>query len=238
MSLELSPREADRLAQTVALIPPDATSGLEIGFRDFRGTEHLAGRLKLVSIDLPHAVAGRPPFRLVFGDIQNLPFRASSFDIVVCTEVLEHLSDAVLTHAVAELRRVSRRYILVSVPDRQKLQNGLFKCAQCFTVAHSMGHIQSFDEARLRRLFGGLILEKVISVGSAPGYGPDWLYRAANRIGGSWNRHTETCPVCGSSGEAPTPNAVGRLLRRAIWRSERIAGSRPAWIVTLFRLDQ
>jgi len=48
-------------------------------------------------------------------NIYSLPFKNNSFDLVVCSEVLEHLSDPAL--ALKEIVRVSKRFCLLSVPD-------------------------------------------------------------------------------------------------------------------------
>ncbi len=49
------------------------------------------------------------------GDIYKLPYKDNSFDLVICTEVLEHLENP--KKAYRELIRVSRKYILLSVPN-------------------------------------------------------------------------------------------------------------------------
>lgn len=49
------------------------------------------------------------------GDIYKLPYKNDSFDLVVCTEVLEHLENP--KKAYRELLRVSRKYVLISVPN-------------------------------------------------------------------------------------------------------------------------
>lgn len=48
-------------------------------------------------------------------DIYQLPFKDNSFDLVLCTEVLEHLEKP--SKALAELRRISSKYVLLSVPN-------------------------------------------------------------------------------------------------------------------------
>ena len=50
----------------------------------------------------------------VQGDIMDMPFENKEFDIVVCTEVLEHLDDPDKAHS--ELLRVSKWGVLVTVP--------------------------------------------------------------------------------------------------------------------------
>ncbi len=46
---------------------------------------------------------------------QPLPFEDASFDLVVCTDVLEHINP--LHHVFDELVRVSRRHLIVSLPN-------------------------------------------------------------------------------------------------------------------------
>lgn len=56
-----------------------------------------------------------PHLSLREGDIYKLPFKDNSFDLVLSTEVLEHLKEP--EKALKEIIRVSRKYILLSVPN-------------------------------------------------------------------------------------------------------------------------
>ncbi|MEJ2558303.1 MAG: class I SAM-dependent methyltransferase [Anaerolineae bacterium] len=58
-----------------------------------------------------HHMAQSP---LKVADVHHLPFQDHSFDLVLCLEVLEHLPDSAF--GLRELLRVSRDYVLVSVP--------------------------------------------------------------------------------------------------------------------------
>ena len=55
-----------------------------------------------------------PNLDLTFGDIYALSAKSKSYDLVLCTEVLEHLENPV--QALIELQRVSRKYVIISVP--------------------------------------------------------------------------------------------------------------------------
>ncbi len=48
--------------------------------------------------------------------IENLPYADNSFDVVTCMEVLEHISDEVFVPALAELRRVCRGQLIITIP--------------------------------------------------------------------------------------------------------------------------
>jgi SAM-dependent methyltransferase len=49
-------------------------------------------------------------------DIRHLPFRNSRFDVVFSCEVLEHIPFKDLPKALSELRRVSKKYVIISIP--------------------------------------------------------------------------------------------------------------------------
>ena len=102
----LSNRERMRLTETLSAVPQDARSVLEIGFNDFRMTRALLRFHDVVTTDLPREIAPRPAaFKLVFCNVRALPFTDQAFDIIVCTEVLEHLDEATLRLGIAELAR-------------------------------------------------------------------------------------------------------------------------------------
>jgi ubiquinone/menaquinone biosynthesis C-methylase UbiE len=61
------------------------------------------------------AASRLPAYRFSTGDVCHIEYEDRRFDMVLCLEVLEHLSDPEL--ALRELVRVSRRDIVISVPN-------------------------------------------------------------------------------------------------------------------------
>ncbi len=51
------------------------------------------------------------------GSAEALPFKDNSFDAVCCFQVLEHFSYNVSLSIFQEMARVSRKYLVVSIPD-------------------------------------------------------------------------------------------------------------------------
>jgi hypothetical protein len=232
----LSNREQTRLVETLSGVPQDATSVLEIGFNDFRMTRALSRFHDVVTIDLPREVTLRPPeLKLVFANIRALPFGDRTFDIAVCTEVLEHLDDATLRRGTAELGRVSSRYVLVTVPYRQLVGNERFKCSLCGHEENCMGHLRRIAEDDLQIWFPGWKLLSSRTIGHVNGYAPAWTYACARRIGDVWFDYwTDRCPSCGTLNSRVPDNVLGFLLRRIIWRLQRVAGVQPAWLLAVF----
>jgi len=56
-----------------------------------------------------------PHLTIKQGSIYDLPYKDSSFDLVICAEVLEHLENP--AKALREMSRVSRKYLIISVPN-------------------------------------------------------------------------------------------------------------------------
>lgn len=85
------------------------------------------------------------------GYSQSLPFPDSHFDVVVMSEVLEHLDGAVLEETLDEVHRVLRAggLFIGTVPARENLADSLVVCPDCGLQFHRWGHKSSFDIDRL-----------------------------------------------------------------------------------------
>ncbi|MCG2577107.1 class I SAM-dependent methyltransferase [Dechloromonas sp. XY25] len=91
------------------------------------------------------------------GLAQDIPFSSDTFDVVVMSEVLEHLNDSTLAAALSEVGRVLRPggFLLASTPYREILDGNRAVCPDCGSVFHRYGHVQSFDKEGMRVLLTG-----------------------------------------------------------------------------------
>lgn len=80
------------------------------------------------------------------GYCQSMPYPDCTFDVVVMSEVLEHLDDEVLKMTLSEVVRVLRPEgcFLGTVPARERLEDSLVICPQCGTGFHRWGHVRNF----------------------------------------------------------------------------------------------
>ena len=78
------------------------------------GEKHLLSYLEpqeYIEVDID----GEPDLRIDLDTEMPLPINSGRFDTVLCTEVLEHLEN--LHEVFEELLRISRRYVIISVPN-------------------------------------------------------------------------------------------------------------------------
>jgi len=143
-----------RLEETIELIPAEARSILDVGC----GSGNLVNRLcsdpsrYVVGVDSSNVALEHVRAHRICASGSELPLQDKAFDIVLCCEVLEHLPDVMIQAFVGEMVRVSKRWILVTVPYKEQLLRSFTKCSQCGHLFHVDGHIQSFTRDRLSQI--------------------------------------------------------------------------------------
>lgn len=92
--------------------------------------------------------------RAKVGYSQNIPYPDNLFDLVIMTEVLEHLEDGVLSATLSEVRRVLRPggAFVGTVPANENLAANEAICPGCKGVFHRWGHVQSFSAEGFEKL--------------------------------------------------------------------------------------
>jgi 2-polyprenyl-3-methyl-5-hydroxy-6-metoxy-1,4-benzoquinol methylase len=95
-----------------------------------------------------------PTARLREGSIYELPWPDAEFDLVLCTEVLEHLEEP--DKALAGLRRVARDAVILSVP-REPLWRLLNMARGAYWAdwGNTPTHINHWGRSAFRRLVAG-----------------------------------------------------------------------------------
>jgi ubiquinone/menaquinone biosynthesis C-methylase UbiE len=89
------------------------------------------------------------------GFIEALPYEDDTFDVVFCSEILEHLSAGQIKTGLKESFRVLKPggYLIGTVPFQENLQDNEVVCPNCGKIFHRWGHQQNFDETKLAAWF-------------------------------------------------------------------------------------
>ena len=149
-------------------LPKDAPI-LEVGCGDGSFTRSLAGHSsRVTAVDISHSQIERnarahPEIKFVQHDLaQPLPFAPESFDVIWCSEVLEHLFDP--GFALREMQRVMAPggRLLVTVPYHGMVKDvliALFKWDEHFVPTNP--HIRFFTRKTLSQLAASAGFEQV-----------------------------------------------------------------------------
>ena len=143
---------------------------LEVGC----GAGHVLQRfdnVRRVGLDLSPTMLGRararlgPDVPLARGSAEYLPFADGSFDVVLCTEVLEHTQHP--ERVIAELMRVATRHarVVVSIPNERNIDRAK-RVIRSLPVIRSLlrtlaaegneWHVHNFDRSLLYQTTRGL----------------------------------------------------------------------------------
>ncbi len=106
------------------------------------GLDLTEGRVKTTRKNLDSAL-------LLRGEILHLPFQDNAFDVVICSELLEHIED--YKKAIDELIRITKNKLIITVPNELRLVQVM--CPKCKTKHYVDGHITFFTQEKLKSLF-------------------------------------------------------------------------------------
>lgn len=234
--------EQARIADLLKILPPSFEHCLDIGARDGYISFRLAERCdQVVALDLSPALISHPKVLLMQGNATALPFSDDAFDVVLCTEVLEHIPSGLLEKACREIARVTSRWVLIGVPFRQDLRFGSTRCRACGTTNPPWGHVNCFTLEKLNRLFTSLRESKVSYIGETKAktnFVSHLLMEYAGHPYGTYSQE-ETCIHCGSQityqeNRTLTQRLCTRLAHLMTSAQQRISPPKPAWIHILF----
>ena len=140
------------------IISNDASTILNIGYGNGWVEKKCAQHnWKVFSLDPCHDQSKENTDEIMYvpGIIEKMPFPDNKFDIIFCSEVLEHLNDDELMCGMSEIKRTLKEdgVLIGTVPYKENLAENIVVCPKCGDKFHRWGHHQEFDENKLHNIF-------------------------------------------------------------------------------------
>ncbi len=197
----ITDRERNRVSTTVDVIPEDCHSILDVGAGDGMLAHAVAASGKAVTaVDISEVALSKLTIPTLCRSASNLAGVGDcSYDLVLCSEMLEHLDDATYRGALLEFNRVARSAILITVPNRELMSEHMGVCGDCGCKFHIWGHRRRFTSSDLRSLFPDFKPTSIVAFGDKlPQYNRPLLWMRTAIAKAWFIDERSPCPQCHS----------------------------------------
>lgn len=201
-----------------AMIPADVRTVLDAGCGSGIVTNVLIDAWEVMGCDISQTALAQVKAPTIQADLTNLPFEDRNFDLVLSSDVIEHIPDSVYRTAINEIARVAGKYILIAVPYREILEASAVQCPNCRTRFHAHYHQRSYSAADFDGLFPADF--EVIATDLA---GERWPFSNATLAQTGlqlsdldYDFPSAICPSCGTLRGARVPSAHMGILEKQL----------------------
>ncbi len=229
------PAQIKRMDHLARMVPESASSLLDVGagcgiFLDrLRGVRDLTAEGVELTEDLISWGLKRG-HKLSVASADRLPYEDRSFDIIVSSEVIEHLPWGVYERTLQELPRVAKDWILISVPYDER--RNFARCPYCGCTVNPCYHLRSFAPDDLNGLFCGFRLhttdtiEQISVITTLKSYFP-----------APWHSQL-VCTSCGYRTQSQDSRSRDRRISKVKeWIRAIPLPKRPRWLVGLYKRE-
>jgi len=202
----------------IKLIPSDVVTILDAGCGNGAVTNDLSKSWDVLGCDISEAALKNVSAPSVVADLCNLPFNDACFDLVLASDVIEHLPDEIYRQALKELARLSKKYVLIAVPYREILEAAQVTCPACGCRYHAHLHQRIYTEDDLDGLLGAeFSTERMLLSGEHWKYSAPSLVSAYRELTGlDYPFENAVCPSCSTRRGSRTEEASALQIGRKI----------------------
>jgi SAM-dependent methyltransferase len=229
-----------------SLIPENVKTILDVGCGNGAITNFLADYYTVTGLDRSESALEYVNTNKILASADAIPIKDNVFDLVFSSELLEHLEDEVLVNTVKEIKRVSKSYILISVPNAENPDKLSIQCPECKYIFNRPNHLRSFSIASLTRLFPEYELITSEVSGKKVRYYNPGLLRLKVRFTPpkSWipyfwipeAKRQTFCPSCENEFTYPYKSNVFASFLDLV--NVVVSPKKPYWLIVLFKIKE
>lgn len=204
-------QNVERFMITAKLIKDEVVTIMDAGCGNGAFVNYLADtrkNLEIHALDRSEKALEFVKTKKSLGDVSSLPFENSSFDCVSCLEVIEHLPIAAYEKTLDELTRVAKKYLIISVPFEEVIEDSFTKCPSCKSMFNYEFHLRSFNEKKFVELFKerGFLNVKTTKAGISKQFKFHNVYRKYFYPEQFLKWNSPICPLCGFEEDEKIPS--------------------------------
>lgn len=238
--LERSAELDEKIRILEELIPSDVHTILDVGCGNGLITNALLERYAVTGVDRSATALSHVQAPTICASADQIPVPDHAFDMVLSSELLEHLPAPILAGAAREMSRIAKRHLLIAVPNREYLRKRFTRCHACGLEFHAYLHQHSFTPEGLDALFPEFRRLDTRTCGSREVPSHPALDKLRQRGGRHWFVPSDDlhCPSC----DMPISALARSLPRRAIGRAadalnllyRLVVPSEPFWLIARY----
>ncbi|MFM9911772.1 MAG: class I SAM-dependent methyltransferase [Chitinophagaceae bacterium] len=202
----------ERIRITADMVPQDVTSLVDAGCGNGIFLNRLLSeRPNIIScgFDRSEEALKHVKVKKFIGAINDIHLDNKSFDCVSCLEVIEHIPLNLYPITLNELSRLSKKYLLISVPYDEDLLEDSTQCPACKSIFNSNLHLRSYSTEVFSNLFNnyGFYCKNYILAGPRKGFKLHKEYRSIFYRSQFLQWLSPICPICGFEQEEKATNS-------------------------------
>jgi 2-polyprenyl-3-methyl-5-hydroxy-6-metoxy-1,4-benzoquinol methylase len=216
------------------IIPSDVKTILDVGCGNGIITNRLSENWDVTGVDLSAEALSYLKCNKIQASAVSIPVQDESYDLVLSSEMLEHLSASDFVSAIIQFKRISRKYIIVSVPNNENLAAAYARCPVCGYVFHAWQHQQTFSKKKVIQAFQPEF--KISHIEFCGQTVKKWLpgLLTLKHALGQWMIPDKAplCPLCGNRDFSPTSSNMLTKIINGI--NYLFAGKKHYWIMAKY----
>ena len=191
-----------RIKFTSEDIPSDVLSIADLGCGNGVFVNYLKenkSHLDIMAVDRSITALRFVKTNKIAGNINDIPLADASYDCVSCLEVIEHLPLPIYKQSLKELSRISKKYLIISVPYEEEIEANHTQCPACKTIFNADLHMRRYNAPIIENLMNdfGFRCQKMNKLGETIKYKGHYTFRKIfySKQFRQWK--SPVCPVCG-----------------------------------------
>jgi len=196
----------DKVNKILTIIPDDVNSIIDIGCGNGIITNELHKIYNVTAVDRSKKALSFVKAKKLQADCSNIPIEDNSFDMVFSSELLEHLEEDTFYKTLTELKRLTKKYILISVPNAENLKKTYIQCPECKFIYNRVYHLRSFIPKDFEKYFEDFEIKYYERFGKKIRYYNPLISKIKHKVSPpkSWipyywtpkNKRNTMCPKC------------------------------------------